>query len=78
MTHCRCGDYLLAIVERFQRLVFLAFFYELACQLHEQTTMSIAHTVYCLVKIDIRIIYSTELELVHQVIVHLFRVDTTT
>ena len=68
-------NHLLGIVEGGKRLVFFAFLDELSHQLREDAAVCVAHTHHVLVDVDSRLVDTAELELVHQVVVHLFTVD---
>ena len=75
MGHGCAGNYFQTIVENFLCFVFLAFLYQLAGKLDKHTAVCQAHAHDCLVNIDIRIVNASELKLVHQVVIHFFRID---
>jgi len=76
VCHILAWNYLLAIVQSLQCLFVLAFLDKLASHLHEHTSMGLSHTEYGFVQVDVILVNTTELELVHQVVIHLFAVQT--
>ena len=71
----KAGNHLLGIVQRGFRLILLALAYQLLHELGEDTAMRVTHTHRILVNVDTRLVDTTELELVHQVVVHLFAIN---
>ena len=70
-----CRNHLFGVIECSECLVLLTFFDKLSYELREDTAVRVAHTHHVLVDVDTRLVDAAELELVHQVVVHLFTVD---
>ena len=70
-----CRNHLFSVIERGECFVLFAFFDELTYKLREDTAVRVAHAHHVLVNVDTRFVDTAELELVHQVVVHLFTVD---
>ena len=68
-------NHLFGIVQGGFCLVFLALTHQLLHELGEDATVRVTHAHGVLVDIDARLVDATELELVHQVVVHLFAVQ---
>ena len=71
-------NHLLGVLQGCFSLIRLAFAYQLANELWEDTAVRITHTHSILINIDTFLINSTEFELVHQVVVHLFAIQLDT
>ena len=74
VRHVVGGNHLFGIVQGGFCLVFLALTHQLLHELGEDATVRVTHAHGVLVDIDARLVDATELELVHQVVVHLFGV----
>ena len=84
LTRRKCGviqrhvfrwQYFHTLVEHVQCFLVLTFFQQVFGQLIEQGhTVALTHTHHVLVDINARFVYATPFELVHHIIIHLFRV----
>ena len=68
-------QYFHTFVQYIQRLLLLTFLQQVFSQFIEQcSTVALAHTHHVFVDVNARFVYATPFELVHHVVVHLFRV----
>ena len=75
VCHILAWNHLLAIVQSLQCFFVLAFLDELASHLYEHAAMGLSHTHHGFIQVDVVLVDASELELVHQVVVHLFTID---
>ena len=75
MRYVVAWQHLLTLVQHLHGLLVLAFMNKVHGQHRQQTAMGIAHAHHCLIKIDARLVNTTELELVHNIVICLLSIE---